>query len=88
LPLEQQARLLRLMASKAIIFEDGEPAFIRMWLQQSHRLNPSDRLGMLLSIFYSISPYFCKLFLQAKTKNEGDPLKVQPFFDLEQANSQ
>lgn len=61
----QQARLLRLMASKEII-RDSDSKYILEWLGRSRQMNPADMRGLLLYFLYSSSPSLCKIVLQIK----------------------
>ncbi len=65
LPPEMRARLLRLMASKAILTGD-DAAPIQTWLRASLQLNRSDWRAQLLRAAYPLSPAFCRKFLTAK----------------------
>jgi glycosyltransferase involved in cell wall biosynthesis len=86
LPAEQQARLLRLMASKALLYEP-EPTYIGEWLRRMRQLNPKDLPGTVLYTIYRINPSFCKILLRAKTGHQADPLTIPPFIDLKKAHS-
>lgn len=81
LPLEDQARLLRLMASKGITY-GLDRCYIDEWLRRSRQLNPLDRKGALLSAIYSLSPLICKLLLSTKTLRQTDQQDIAPFADL------
>jgi glycosyltransferase involved in cell wall biosynthesis len=83
---EQQARLLRLMASKAIV-RGGESNYIEEWLARSRELNPTDTRGLALDVLYTISPLICRLLLRIKMLRQSDPLTTSPFADLEKASS-
>ncbi len=85
LPAPHQARLLRLMASKALLFEDN-PTYVRAWLLRARELNPKDLAGALLYAAYRVNPSLCKILLQAKTGRPVDPLTVPPFADLKKAH--
>lgn len=65
LPQEMQARLLRLMAGKAI-FTGGDEFLIQSWLRSSLKLNRSDWRALLLRAAYPISPAFCRKILSVK----------------------
>lgn len=81
LPPDHQARLLRLMASRAII-HGSQRAYILEWFRRSRDLNPTDLRGAWLAFVYSLSPSFCKLLLRFKTRHERDQLNAPPFADL------
>jgi glycosyltransferase involved in cell wall biosynthesis len=86
LPPGQQARLLRLMASRAVT--NGEKQiYITEWLHRSRQLNPLDLRGAWLSLAYNLSPSICRLMLRFKNRHEIDPLTIPPFADLEQVYS-
>ena len=86
LPRVEQARLLRLMASKAVM--DGvDGSYIDEWIQRSRHSNPADRRAALLSGMYSLSPTICKLLLRLKTRREAHPLATPPFADLNRPGS-
>lgn len=86
LPVQQQARLLRLMASNALLFED-KPAYVGGWLRRVQELNPNDLSGILLYTIYKINPSLCKILLRAKTGHRIDPLTIPPFADIKKAPS-
>jgi glycosyltransferase involved in cell wall biosynthesis len=65
LPQEMQAKLLRLMASKAIL-TGGDEVQIKSWLGSSLKLNRSDWRALLLQAAYPVSPAFCRKFLNSK----------------------
>jgi glycosyltransferase involved in cell wall biosynthesis len=77
LPAEIQAKLLRLMASKAIV-ANGEEIYIRKWISLSRELNPSDRRGKVISSLYNINPVLCRMGLgfrsRFQTKRLNEPL--------------
>lgn len=67
---KEQARLLRLMASSAIL-ENGQPAFIKQWLKNAQTLNPSDLRIFLLRVVFSMSPALCQKLLKQKRQSIG-----------------
>jgi hypothetical protein len=81
LPPDQQSRLFRLLASKAMI-RGGSYRYIQDWLRRSRQLNPSDGKGALLSAVYRLSPVLCKLLLRLKTISQVDAVDLPPFADL------
>ena len=78
LPAEEQARLLRLMASKAIM-AGVEKHYITTWLARSNALNPGDRRGKILSVLYNLSPLVSKIVLKLKTFNQSIQSQGSPF---------
>ena len=87
LPPEQQARILRLMASRAVI-NKGEPKYIAEWLRRSRKLSPANWRGALLGAIYNLNPHLLELLLRIKTRHETDLLSTDPFADLEQSYSE
>jgi glycosyltransferase involved in cell wall biosynthesis len=81
LPLEQQSRMLRLMASKAIIYDHKNP-HVGDWLRRSQDLFPADNRGAMISTIYEVSPFLCGLLLRIRRIGQKDPLKIPPFADL------
>jgi glycosyltransferase involved in cell wall biosynthesis len=65
LPQPMRAKLLRLMASKAIL-TGGDAAHIQSWLRASLRLNPADWRTSVLWASYQASPALCRRVLAAK----------------------
>ncbi len=83
LPDEAQARLLRLMGSKAM--ERGQQhEHISTWLHRSRTLSPSDRRSLMLSTLYNLSPALCGLPLRARTRIRpaSSPSQQAPFADM------
>jgi hypothetical protein len=66
LPSEEQARLLRLMASAAILNGGTGRSYVTEWLHRSRNLSPGDRRSKVLSTVYDINPRICRLFLQIR----------------------
>ncbi|GIV76503.1 MAG: hypothetical protein KatS3mg050_0897 [Litorilinea sp.] len=76
LPRNEQARLLRLMASQALL-RRGDRQAVARWLAEARRLNPADVQAALLSAFFQFNPRLCRLLLtfkQAVTRRGGPPL--------------
>ncbi len=86
LPLKEQARLLRLMASKALVYE-GDHANTAEWLRRARALDPEDQRGTLFYLVYRISPSLCKRLLRTKARRQVDPLNIPPLSDLKKAHS-
>lgn len=80
LPARERARILRLMASKAIL-HGGSPGAISRWLTLSRRQRVFDLRAESLSLAYRLSPALCRRILGVRTRNEPDPLSLVPFAD-------
>lgn len=83
LPPAQQAKLLRIMAGRALI-DESQQTLITAWLQRSRKLNPYDFRSALLYWVFRISPAFSRMLLHFKIKREWDPTNTPPFADLGQ----
>ena len=59
LPPQTQARIIRLMASKTLVF-DGPRPHLGRWLGLSWRLNRADLRAALLAASYRLSPALCR----------------------------
>jgi glycosyltransferase involved in cell wall biosynthesis len=81
LPPKEQARLFRLMASKAIL-KGWDAKYIDYWLERSLRLNPKDQKGALINVFYDFSPSLCISLLRLKDLSKRKPAKPTLFGDL------
>ncbi len=79
LPASEQSRLLRLMASKAIVVGEDR-TLIGEWFHDSMSLNPSDLRTRLLSTLYKISPALSQKLLYAK---QSDPANTDPLGDIQ-----
>lgn len=82
LPAGEQARLLRLMASQAIL-QKVEADDIRSWFDRARRLNPADVRGWLLSHLYRLSPLMCQRLLRTRTAARWPAKAVSPFGQLD-----
>lgn len=82
LPAAEQARLLRLMASTAVLYEPQVREIVE-WLRLSRTLNPSDKRAALLSAVYSVSPVLCRLLLRIRTAGQVDSTLSAPFADIQ-----
>jgi glycosyltransferase involved in cell wall biosynthesis len=82
LPLAEQARLLRLTASRAIL-SGGQPAFINECLERSRLANRRDVQGAVLNAAYAASPAFCRTLLRLRTVGQHDPIAMPPLADLD-----
>lgn len=86
LPEPEQARLLRLMASKAVLNgQQGE--HIHAWLRRSRELNPADRRGAIISGLYQLHPAVCRLFLSIRERFQPGQKETSPFGRLESSQS-
>lgn len=86
LPFKEQARLLRLMVSKSLLYAShtqGEQAHLAAWLHRSRQLNPNDWAALVVAGVYAINPLLCQWLLRLKTRHEVDPLTIPPFADLQ-----
>jgi glycosyltransferase involved in cell wall biosynthesis len=81
LPSKEQSRLLRLMASKAIL-KGWDAKYIDDWLARSKRLNPKDQKGALINVFYDFSPSLCISLLRLKDMSKRKSAKTTIFGDL------
>jgi glycosyltransferase involved in cell wall biosynthesis len=82
LPTEEQSRLFRLMASKAIL--DGNfHTNIRKWLSHSRELDPTNQRSKWLYHLFKLNPYLCKMFLQTRNLISGSNQKItSPLADV------
>ncbi len=84
LPKADQARLLRLMASKSVLNgQKGEQ--IHAWLRRSRELNPADRRGAIISGLYQLHPAVCRLFLNFRERLQPGEKETSPFGSLERS---
>jgi glycosyltransferase involved in cell wall biosynthesis len=81
---QEQARLLRLMASKTgvIHLNDNHNRYIKEWLHRSFKIVPTDWKIILLNVVYSLSPSFFRLLIRARTHRQVDPVSIPPFADI------
>lgn len=82
LPTSEQARLLRLLASKALIAGEQHTR-IGEWLQRSRTLEPADRRGALVAALYALNPWLCRLALRIKHLGQPEPQVALPFADMQ-----
>jgi glycosyltransferase involved in cell wall biosynthesis len=78
-----RARLLRLMASRAIK-DNRDSGHINQWLARSREIAPSDYRAGFLQYLYRLSPSLCRLLIQIRTIRHVDPYSRGPFDDLSQ----
>lgn len=81
LPVEEQARIFRLMSSRAILSGAFHP-LVKNWLAESARLNPRDRTAALLFAIYQFSPRILSKLLQIKNRKQLEAKTTSPFQDL------
>jgi glycosyltransferase involved in cell wall biosynthesis len=81
LPKRLQARLLRLMASKLLLYEHDSP-YVKTWLNRARQIDPSDRRGTILWLIYKLSPGLLKFILRLRTKNQPDPRGISLYADM------
>ena len=67
LPVAEQGRLYRLMASKAIL-KGNFQSEIAGWLQRARELAPADQRSTWLLRLFKLSPGICQIFLQTRSK--------------------
>ncbi len=78
---DEQARLLRLMASESLVREKPSP-LAGEWLRRAQALNPTDKKANLLGSLYRLSPWLCRFLLRAKKGRQAEPVQPSPFADL------
>jgi hypothetical protein len=81
LPAAEQARLLRLMASKTLVHE-GDTRQVAGWLRRARASNRFDVRAVTMSALYAMSPALCRWVLRLKTSRQGDPRLFRPFADI------
>jgi glycosyltransferase involved in cell wall biosynthesis len=81
LPVADQARLLRLMASRAMI-TGGEHEHILSWLQNARELAPKDRKAAILTRLYLTSPKISQILLRARSMSRSNAAGNPLFGDL------
>ncbi|MCC7176508.1 MAG: glycosyltransferase [Bryobacterales bacterium] len=81
LPRGEQARLLRLMASEAIL-RGGDPAAVKEWLEKARELNPRDLRAAMLGALFPAAPGLCRRALEVRRAGRGGPQPADPFWDV------
>lgn len=82
LPAHEQARLLRVMASKTII-AGGDRAAARRWLERSVATNPRDGRTRVLLALETASPRLCRRLLRLRGAREIRAAgRFEPFADI------
>ncbi len=85
LPAAEQARLLRLMASRAIR-SGAAGSYIGDWLAAARHLDPTDSRVAALSSLYRLSPGACRLLLRARRRTDESAAPAHPLADLLRPN--
>jgi len=81
LPEAEQGRLLRLMASDALL-RGGDCQSVGDWLARATTLNPDDRKACLLNRLFRLSPRLCHVLLRARSPLQAHAGERAPFADL------
>ncbi len=81
LPATERGRLLRRMASQALIASD-DTSDVGAWLHQARQLNPQDPMARLLAGAWAISPQLARGVLRLRRKLRPEPTPSSPFADL------
>lgn len=82
LPAAEQARLLRLLASKAILANQTD-APVRDWLKRARQADASDRIAALLLTTYKLSPAISRRLLTWRGQIKPQPQAAfSPFGEL------
>ena len=80
LPRREQARIYRLMASRAVM--TGSAAPIEDWLRESRQLDPDSQTAGLLLNLYRFSPRLLQFSLRVKNRKQIEEWQSSPFKDL------
>jgi hypothetical protein len=83
LPANEQARLLRLTASQALLSSPSERAYISRWFKKSIELDATKRRTSILFNLYKISPKLARRSLQFKRNGEVALFALSPFADMD-----
>ncbi len=78
LPVNMRAKLLRLMASQAIV-TGKDNLNIEQWLQESRELDRSDWRTHVVIALYSINPMICSISIRLRRFIRQKPPEVTPF---------
>jgi glycosyltransferase involved in cell wall biosynthesis len=81
LPRREQSRLLRLMASKAVLYGE-DLSRVSDWLRRSLQARAWDFRTLVVWAAYRLSPALCRLLLTARARGEIDPRRSMPFADI------
>ncbi len=81
LPRKQQSRLLRLMASKTVLYGE-DYGRVSDWLRQSLKARAWDLRTLVVWAAFELSPGLCRRLLAVKNRGETDPRRLAPFGDI------
>jgi hypothetical protein len=82
LPAHEQARLLRLLASKTLLGGHDGP-YLADWLRRARQANPQDRLTSRLMAVYRLSPSLARWLLRQRERRRPElPATSSPFGKL------
>jgi glycosyltransferase involved in cell wall biosynthesis len=82
LPDDERARILRLMASQAILRKDIPSGYPVAWLEQARRRDPADRKTRFLYFLVRLHPAIGRQFIRLRRQGQPDQSKRSPFSDL------
>lgn len=85
IPEKEQARLLRLMASKTIV-RSNDQSHVQSWLDRARQLNPADWRTIVMVLLFSIDPNLLFRLLRIKGYRDVDPRRIPPFADMDPGN--
>jgi hypothetical protein len=81
LPEQEQARLLRLMASTTVVHGQDQTQ-VGKWLDRARQLDPMDWRAGMLWLLYHIHPKLLGMVLKVKDHRGVDPRTIPPFADM------
>jgi hypothetical protein len=81
LPKREQARLLRLMASKTML-HGKDQSHVKGWLERARHLYPSDWRTGFLWLLFRIHPNLLRKVLRVRNVNDIDMRSIPPFADI------
>jgi hypothetical protein len=81
LPRNEQARLLRLMASMTAVHGEDQTR-VQNWLDSARRLNPADWRALILWLLHCIHPKLLRMALKVRAPRGVDPRTIPPFADM------
>lgn len=83
---ERRARLLRLMASQAILAA-RDYTLVKTWLRACRELAPLDWRGLLLTVLFGFSPALCRFLLRARRFPRLQAPLMSPFDSIRRPSS-
>jgi glycosyltransferase involved in cell wall biosynthesis len=86
LPVDEQGRLLRLMASDGIV-RGGDHRMLGRWLRKARALNPADRRAAVLAAIFMVSPRACATLLSLRSPFRARSGHDAPFGDLKRVTA-